>query len=60
MNEKGPFGPPLTTKEVGAMIRRSREWVADQCRKKKIPTCPPHRPPYLIPRKVLFKFGVET
>ena len=49
---------PMSPKEFGDIIGRSQWWVCKQCRKRKIPTCPPHRRPYLIPRNVLFKFGV--
>jgi len=51
-------GRPMSPKEFGGEIGRSAWWVAKQCRRKKIPTCPPHTRPYLIPRNVLFKFGV--
>ena len=51
-------GRPMSPKEFGDMIGRSAHWVAAQCRRRKIPTCPPHRRPWLIPRNVLFTFGV--
>jgi len=51
-------GKPMSPKEFSEHIGRSPEWVRAQCRAKKLPTCPPHRRPYLIPRNVLFKFGV--
>jgi hypothetical protein len=52
------FGAPLTPKEFGALIGRRARWVSHLCRRRKLPTCPPHTPPFLIPRNVLFKFGV--
>ena len=48
----------MTPKEFSDLIGRSHRWVRAQCRRKKLPTCPPHRRPYLIPRNVLFKFGL--
>jgi hypothetical protein len=51
-------GRPMSPKEFGEHIGRSARWVRTMCALKKIPTCPPKRRPYLIPRNVLFKFGV--
>jgi len=51
-------GVPMTPKEFADFVRRTPRWVSDMCRRRIIPTCPPHRRPYLIPRNVLFKFGV--
>jgi hypothetical protein len=64
MNAPSPTAPaarpPITPKEFSCLIggARSAQWVALQCKRKKLPTCPPHRRPYLIPRNVLFTFGV--
>ncbi|EIQ00193.1 hypothetical protein OpiT1DRAFT_04735 [Opitutaceae bacterium TAV1] len=55
----GAAGRPLCCKEFGDLIGRSQKWVSKQCGKGAIPTLPPHRRPYLIPRHVLFKVGVE-
>ena len=49
---------PMTPKEFATRIGRSATWVAKQCHRRKLPTCPPHRRPYLIPRNALRKFGL--
>jgi len=45
----------LTPKEFGALIGRSEKWVRAQCRRRKLPTIPPHKAPYLMPKATLFK-----
>ena len=59
MTATPPTAPvkPMSPKEFAGLIGvRSARWVSEQCRRKKIPTCPPHHRPYLIPRNALFKF----
>lgn len=50
---------PLTPKELAPLIGREAAWIRLQIRAGNIPTCPPHRRPYQIPRYVLRKFGLE-
>jgi hypothetical protein len=52
----GDWSKPITPKEFAAVINRSAEWVCEQIRAGVIATCPPHRRPYQIPRRVLIDF----
>lgn len=51
---------PIAPKDLERLgFPRSVKWIRARCRDGGIPTLPPHKPPYLIPANVLFKFGMQ-